>query len=169
MQTRSCVISVALVAVLALGSHAGAQCAKTPTGSGTCTGKLNLSVTISKSGNKGSLSMTHCPFPPGPSGLTAPPLTLTITPSGSPSGLVLPFTVQVASGKPPCRGKDEYLATSGERLKYVFGAGETVVATHLNGLPLSGSGVTVTITDNNNYTVGATLTCTATKSRIRCR
>ena len=164
MQTRSCVRGVVLVAALAVGSHAGAQCTKYPVGSGACTGKLNLSITISKSGNKGSLSMTHCPFPPGLSGLTAPPLMLTITP-----GFALQFTNQVRSGKPPCQGKDEYLATSGERLKYVLGAGESVVATHLKGLPLPGSGVTVTITDSNNHTVGGTLTCTATKSRIRCQ
>lgn len=164
MQTRSCVISVVLTAVLALGSHAGAQCAKLPQGSGACTGKLDFSVTVSKSGNKGFFSMTHCPFPPGLSGRTAPPLTLTITPPG----FVLQFTGPVASGTLPCQGSDQYRGTSGERLKYVFGAGETVLATHLNGLPVPGSAVTVTITDNNGYTVGATLTCTATKSRIRC-
>jgi hypothetical protein len=132
------------------------------TGSGTCTGKLTL--TVSTSSNKGSLSMTHCPFPPGLSGLTAPPLTLAITPPG----FFVQFTVPVASGRGPCEGSDQYRGASGERLKYVFGAGETVLATHLNGLPLPGSGVTVTITDNNGYTVGGTLTCTATKSRIRC-
>ena len=163
MQTRSCVIGVVLAVVVALGSHAGAQCTKYPVGSGACT-SMKLSITISKSGNKGSLSMTHCPFPPGLSGLTAPPLTLTITP-----GFALQFTNQVRSGAAPCQGVDEYFGPSGERLKYVFGAGETVVATHLKGLPLPGSGVTVTITDSNNHTVGGTLTCTATKSRIRCQ
>lgn len=164
MQTRSCVISVVLVAVLGLWSHVRAQCLKNPTGSGACTaGKLDL--TVSTSSSKGFLSMTHCPFPPGLSGLTAPPLTLTITPPG----FVVQFTVPVVSGRGPCQGSDQYLGPSGERLKYVFGSGETVLATHLNGVPLPGSAVTVTITDDDGYTVGATLTCTATKSRIRCR
>ena len=165
MQTRPCVTGVVLAAVLAIGSQAAAQCLKNPAGSGACTGNLNLSLTISKSGTTGSLSMTHCPFPPGPSGLTAPPLTLTITPPG----FVVQFNDQVASGRGPCEGSDQYRGASGERLKYVFGAAETVVATHLRGLPIPDSAVTATITDGNGYSVGATLTCTATKSRIRCR
>ena len=166
MQTRSCVIGVVLAAVLALGSHAGAQCLKTPSGPGPCRGKLNL--TISKSG-KGSLSMTHCPFPTGIS--TASPVTLTITPLG----FSLRFDKVSYSGNgAACKGIDEYRGPSGERLRYVFGAGETVLATHLKGLalPVPGSTVTITISDSSTptpYSVSGTLTCTATKSRIRCQ
>jgi hypothetical protein len=166
MQTPSCIRGLVFAAVFALGSHAGAQCLKTPAGSGPCGGKLNL--TISKSG-KGSLSMTHCPFPTGIDATS--PVTLTI----APLGFSLQFYKLSYTGDgTPCTGIDEFRGPSGERLRYIFGAGETVIAKQLRGLPLplSGSTVTVTISDSSTptaYTVSGTLTCTATKSRIRCQ
>jgi hypothetical protein len=113
--------------------------------------------------------MTHCPFPTGVDAVS--PVTLTISPLGY---SVQFYKLSYTGDGTPCKGKDVYRGPSGESLRYVFGASETVMAKYLKGMPLpvSGSTVTITISDSSTptaYTVSGTLTCTATKSRIRCQ
>jgi len=155
--------SFMFVAILALGSHARAQCS--PPTTLACAGKLQLDV-ITKPDGHGFLTMTRCPKPPCH---TTTPATLTITDALG-TTWVQSFNLQSISGSGCLTGSDRYSAAAGDRLKFIFGKAGTVLATHLRGVPQTLVGpVTVTVTDCKGYSVGATLSqCTPLASKIRC-
>lgn len=162
--SRSVCFALAL-SLMGTGQVTAQQCPP-PLAAPACTGQAKLSMRVSKAGGRGILSLTHCPFPSPCLNRTQAPVTVTISDAACATS-TLQFPASPTRRGSGCTGNDAYSAAQAGKLKFIFGAGESVLGTQLN-IPLT-SGLTppvnVTITDGRGYSVGATLTkCRSNKA-----
>ena len=140
-------VAFSFAAVL-LGSYAGAQCVTQPIL--PCVGQ----VIVAPINGEGFLSLTHCPLP---ACRTVAPVTVSIVDAAG-THWTESFPTPFNPTQTECsRGSDQYYSSTHDRLKFIFGAEATVLATHLSGFPLQlVAPVQVSITDCDGYAIGVT-------------